>query len=497
MITDGGRHLANTLSIGTVLSDRYEIKKILGHGGMGAVYLASDRRLTVKQWAVKETIFDYDSQDERIEIEKLFIDEAHILARLDHPNLPKVVDFFSEGDHKYLVMEYIEGETLEKIVLGEKGYLPVDKVIHYGLQIAEVLDYLHNRKPNPIIFRDLKPSNVMVTADNRVKLIDFGIARIFTSGKDKDTIILGTPGYAPPEQYGKSQTNERSDIFSFGATLYFVLTKEDPGKSPFHFPPITNFNSNVPKELEEVILKAVSIAPESRYSSMKEIIIELKRISPGNKNLYTTLLGQSADKSSTGPVDNSQVLDKTNFPIEFKPNSLDFGTMKRGSVRSISFTIMGDVKGTIKTDKKWLKIKPSSVKGVNPVVDAVVDSVQLRHGGNFLGNIILFSKKGDFKLPVNVKIETQPLSIWSYIIAFLLTTLSLIPLLGFVSFFLMLWLYFSVPIEDRGVMWVFMIISTVISIIWLLVILVAVYFYLSVQAKKNLISEILFLAGIF
>jgi len=457
--------LAESLSIGTVLSDRYEIQKVLGQGGMGSVYLASDRRLQVKQWAVKETVFDYKDDNERVEIEKLFIDEAHILAQLDHPNLPKVVDFFTEGGRKYLVMEFIEGETLEKLVIDDKSFLPVEKVILIGLQIADVLNYLHSQKPNAIIFRDMKPSNVMITKDERVKLIDFGIARLFISGKDKDTVILGTPGYAPPEQYGKSQTNERSDIFSFGATLYFMLTREDPGKSPFHFPPISKFNSTVPKEFGDVVLKAVNIAPESRYSSMKEIIIELKKLSFENRSQFTSLLPKGQNDSAV--------------QREFKPGAIDFGTLKRGAVRSMSFTITGDVKGSLQSDKKWLRVKPSSIKGVNPVGDAIVNTVALQHEGNFLGNITFSSKTESLTLPVSMRIETQPLSFWNYLVAFLLTALSFIPVVGFIGFFFILWLYYSVPIEDRGSMGVFMIISLVITIIWLLTILgVISYFYL-------------------
>lgn len=456
--------MAGLLSIGTLLSDRYEVIRVLGQGGMGAVYLVTDRRLSVKQWAVKETVFEHKNEADHDALEKLFVDEAHILARLDHPNLPKVVDFFSEGDRKYLVMEFIEGNTLETEVLKEQSYLPLGTVIHYALQIADVLDYLHNQKPSPIIFRDLKPANVMITREGRVKLIDFGIARLFVSGKDVDTVILGTPGYAPPEQYGKAQTDEKSDIFSLGATLYFALTREDPGKSPFHFPPVRNYNSGVPKELEDAVLKMVSLAPGSRYAGMKEIIFELKRISPENRSLFTTPLPQNAPDTAV--------------PIEFKPPVLDFGTLKRGSIRSVSVTLTGTVKGNISVDKRWLTVKPSSVKGVNPVIDAVVNTNLLQHGGNFLAHAVLKTRNSTHTLPVSVKIETQPLSFWSYLVAFLLTSLSFLPVIGFIGFFFMLWLYYSVPAEDRGSMWVFLIISSVISILWLLTIFVVLaYLY--------------------
>lgn len=455
--------MSEALSTGTVLSDRYEIKRILGQGGMGAVYLASDRRLQVKLWAIKEMIINAHDTGESLEIEKLFTDEAHILAALDHPNLPRVSDFFSEGNRKYLVMEYIEGDTLEKHVISSNDFLPVEKIIDYSLQIADVLDYLHGRKPNPIIFRDLKPANIMLTDSDRIKLIDFGIARLFVSGKDKDTIILGTPGYAPPEQYGKSQTDERSDIFSFGATLYFLMTREDPGKSPFHFPPLRKFNPKIPQELETIVLKAVSIAPESRFTSMKEIMAEIRKISLQAERLITTPLPQ-------GPAG-------VQGNIEFKPAQLDFGTLKKGSVRQASFTILGDARGGLRSDKSWIKVRPTTVKGVNTVVDAIIDTGSVRHSGSLLGNIILTTKSDRLSLPVSVKLEAQQISFWSYIIALLLTVVSFVPVVGFLTFFLMLWLYYSIPAEERKAFGAFLIISLVISLLYFLLIVLLVFWY--------------------
>jgi serine/threonine protein kinase len=462
--------MAETLPVGSVLSDRYEIRKVIGQGGMGSVYLASDRRLSVKQWAVKEMVLDSSLPEEKSEIEKLFTDEAHLLAELDHPNLPKVVDFFSEGDRKYLIMEYIEGETLEKKVMEYPDPLTEEKVLHYATQIAKVLLYLHNHSPNPIIFRDLKPANILVTSEDRIKLVDFGIARIFMTGKDRDTVILGTPGYASPEQYGKAQTDQRSDIFSFGATVYFLITKEDPGKSPFHFPPVSAKNPSVSKRLEEIVLKAVNMSPLSRYQKMEDLLGELKSL----KERDVTA------KSASQPLVTA-LLPPSGSPVEpeLHPKELEFGTLSRGYVRQMSFKISGDVKGSISTDRPWIKARPSSVKGRDAVVDVIVDTQSLKHGGRFMGSVVLKAGRRKMVLPVNVTVQTQPLGFWTYVTAFLLTLLTFVPLLGFLGFFFMLSLFYSCPYEERGFLSAFMVISSVVSLLWLLVIAGALmYIYL-------------------
>jgi len=360
----------------------------------------------------------------------------------------------------------------------------VQRVLDYAHQIADVLTYLHNQKPSPIIFRDLKPQNIMVTRDDRVKLIDFGIARIFVAGKSKDTIVLGTPGYASPEHYGKAQTDPRSDIFSFGATLYFLLTKEDPGKSPFHFPSLKSINPAVSPDLEALVLKAVSISPDSRYAAVSEMTSDLKLIAEGKE--VPTRLAPVPPSSPTQAQPSIPIPAVTNLlpsqsvtgEIMFDQQALDFGILKRGYVRQMSFKILGDVRGTVSSDKKWIKLKPQSVRGINPVVDAIIDTQGLKHGGAFMGNILFTSKNRKISLPVSVTIQTQPLTFWNYAIAFVLTVVSFIPGLGFLGFFLMLSLYYSCPYEERGLLSAFMIVSTVISILWFILLAVILGKYL-------------------
>ena len=260
------------LEQGTVLQGRYEILKVLGVGGMGAVYKARDRRFEgiERICAVKE-IFSDLSPAALQESVSTFNREAQILATLNHPAIPKVYDYFTEGQRSYLVMEFVEGKDLETILRETPGFLPVEMVVDWALQLCDVLQYLHSHKPNPIIFRDLKPSNIMLTPEGRIMLVDFGIARVFQRGI-KGTMV-GTEGYAPPEQY-RGIMDPRSDIYSLGATLHHLLTKIDPRTEPpfsFQERPIRAINPAVPPALESVIMKALEYEMDKRFSSAEEM----------------------------------------------------------------------------------------------------------------------------------------------------------------------------------------------------------------------------------
>jgi len=234
---------------------------------MGSVYQAADARIVGKTWAIKEmSDAAITNPLEKQQAHAAFRQEAQMLASLDHPNLPKVTDHFTEGGKQYLVMDFIEGETLTDC-LDREGQLslPVDTVIRYAEQLCDVLEYLHGQSP-PVIFRDLKPGNVMVTADGTVKLIDFGIARIFKPGKAADTAYFGTTGYAPREQYGKGQTDARSDVYALGATLHHLLTGVDPIDHPFRFEDVRQLNPAVPAHVADAVTRALSDDPDDRWS---------------------------------------------------------------------------------------------------------------------------------------------------------------------------------------------------------------------------------------
>jgi len=256
------------LDEGIVLQNRYRVVRKLGGGGMGDVYLAYDVRLADKPCALKQLIPDpYMAPEERAQIAEQFHQEAAILAHLHHNNLPEVYDYFEEDQRFYLVMEYVQGETLAEQVLHASDGLPQEQVLACAYQLCDVLDYLHNQTP-PVVFRDLKPGNVMLTADGTVKLIDFGIARLFDPSKKTDTLKMGTAGYAPPEQYaGQGQTSPLSDIYSLGVTLHELMTGDDPTVHPFVFTPPRRLRPDIPPHLSDTIMRAVSLAPEARFPS--------------------------------------------------------------------------------------------------------------------------------------------------------------------------------------------------------------------------------------
>lgn len=258
----------------SLLNGRYEIRATLGRGGMGTVYLAEHVRLNAIV-AVKEVRgVSADEEQNRIDLDRCE-QEARFLVRLNHPHLPKVTDAFIENDRFYLVMEYIEGVTLETRLLTNEGRpLDVAQVVEWALQIADVLAYLHMQEP-PIIFRDLKPANVMVQPDGNIRLIDFGIARRFQPGASKDTSLLGSVGYSPPEQFGRHQTDTRSDIYALGATLHHLLTGRDPAVQPFKFPPARSLNPLVPVSLSRLLENCLAIDSDARPSSVNEVAARL------------------------------------------------------------------------------------------------------------------------------------------------------------------------------------------------------------------------------
>ena len=216
-----------------LLKKKYEIIETIGRGGMGCVYKVADRSRRGKVLAIKELRTGKLQTTKVREALAQFQTEARILMHLTHQNLPKVYDYFSLQGAYYIVMEFIRGKTLDQILNSRRGK-PVDErlALSWALQICRAMHFLSVQKPRPIVFRDIKPSNIMIAYDGRVKLIDFGIARYFKEERNEDTYVYGTPGYAAPEQYGTGQTDVRSDLFSLGATMYHCLTGEHPPQSP-------------------------------------------------------------------------------------------------------------------------------------------------------------------------------------------------------------------------------------------------------------------------
>lgn len=275
--------MALSLNNGEVLHDRYKIRERIGQGGAGSIYLADDLRLEGRLCALKEV--EYDTalpKNIREEARGQFLREATILARLDHPNLPKVSDFFSNGPRDYLVMDYVPGDDLRTIMLEarrNKTFLPEHQVMGWMLQLANALAYLHGQQP-AIVHRDIKPSNLKITPTSLLKLVDFGLVKIMAPNEEVTITVIqgqGTALYTPLEQYGSDDehTDARSDIYSFGATLYHLLTNEPPVDArkrfiqPASLIPPRQINASISPRTEKAVLWAMALHPNERPASIE------------------------------------------------------------------------------------------------------------------------------------------------------------------------------------------------------------------------------------
>lgn len=260
------------LKTGTVIGGKYKILSEIGHGGMSTVYLAINEKAN-KSWAVKEIRRKNNRGFEMLR--EGLIAETNLLKRLSHPNLPRIVDIIDNGEDFLIVMDYIDGNTLGQLIEAE-GAQPQDKVVGWALQLCGVLGYLHSQ-PAPIIYRDMKPSNIMLKSDGNIMLIDFGTAREYKNINKEDTAYLGTKGYAAPEQFGgMGQTDARTDVYCLGATMYHLLTAHNPSEPPYEMYPITKWKPGLSDGLEKIILKCTQKNPDDRYQSIDELSYALK-----------------------------------------------------------------------------------------------------------------------------------------------------------------------------------------------------------------------------
>lgn len=276
------------LDPGTVLRNRYEILELVGQGGMGAVYKASDRRLEGRICAVKEILphlsENSTSETQLEQITEQFRTEASILARLDHPHLPKVSDYFANGNREYLVMDFVEGRDLQEVVQDGKRrneFLPEAQVLIWTAQLLDALEYLHNQDP-PVLHRDIKPSNIKVTLRGDIKLVDFGLVKVLFQDDSRTVTVVqgrGTVAYTPLEQYGgdTSFTDARSDIYSLGATLYHLLAGQPPvdARERFLHPgtleSLRLLNPEVSPRIERAIFHALGMHPSERPATIREL----------------------------------------------------------------------------------------------------------------------------------------------------------------------------------------------------------------------------------
>ena len=265
---------------GNLIQGKYEVLELLGQGGMSKVYLVLDLKLG-KKWAAKEIVRPQNDREEHIYVQSAMTEVA-TMKRLDHPALPRIVDVVEERNGIYVIMDYIEGESLESM-LKREGHLKIETVLKWAKELCEVLDYLHRQEP-PIIYRDMKPGNIMVSRNGSIKLIDFGSVREYKGQSKEDTVCLGTRGYAAPEQFGgKGQSDVRTDIYSLGMTLYHLLTGEEPWENAAELLLEGDRQTKLTDGWKYIIRKCIWRNPNLRYQTCPELLRDLNHYEKLNK----------------------------------------------------------------------------------------------------------------------------------------------------------------------------------------------------------------------
>ena len=418
----------------TRLAGCYLILRNVGQGGMAAVYEALDTRNNVHV-ALKEMSQDSLSPEELQEAMDSFRFEADTLMRLRHPNLPRVYGRFSEGARHYLVMDFIQGQTLEQRqeAAGGKALAESD-VLAWAAQLCAVLGYLHMQRP-PIIFRDLKPANIMVTANGQIKLIDFGIARVFAPGRTRDTQVLGTPGFAPPEQYGKAQTDARADIYALGCTLYQLLSGYDPATTPFALPPISSRNPSISPRVQQAIERATKLTREERFASADEFARALAAPTvkaaksaaapaksaarataphPAARATFPHPAASAASQTASHPAASAARAAPPSMAalVVVQPHALDFGRLVAGQRGTIAITIGGQgnipVHGQIAALSPWLSVDRTRFDGPSTVIQVHAETSKLTTIGAQQSTLQITCDNQQLFVPVSTQVDAAP-----------------------------------------------------------------------------------------
>lgn len=381
--------------VGAIIAGRYVVEGVLGQGGMGIVYLVGDRSLPGCRWALKELL--PDPNDDPVEQETQFRREAEILCGLSHPTLPAVSAWFVDDARHYLVMEYIQGETLfDALEATSDPFIAEETLRDWGLQLCDTLHYLHTQNP-PVIYRDLKPKNIIRTK-NGLKIIDFGIARTYEGSKATDTIVIGTPGFASPEQYGRRQTDARSDIYSLGATLHTLATRLDPADSPFCFAVPSSINPSLSYAFDVAVLKALSLKPEDRFQTAQAFREALS-------SRTTTILPYLSAPS------------ESSLSLEFQPPFLSFQLDGRGVAfkESIEVTNSGGryLRARVSTNRSWLRVHPPVFEGNRQTIRVEGDISGEKRALRYRGHILVETDERSF--PILVSVNVKP-TLWDTVI---------------------------------------------------------------------------------
>ena len=414
----GGQRRNVPIVSGTVLQGRYRILSTLGMGGMSTVYKALDLRFAnvERTCAVKE-MFD-PGGDEVLRRQRTgnFEREAGLLAVLSHPLIPKIFDFFSEGGNHYLVQEFIPGQNLETLLEQTTENLLESQLIDWATSICDVLSYLHGQSPNPIIFRDLKPSNIMAKEDRSLMLIDFGIARTFQH-LERGTMI-GTEGYAPPEQY-RGVADARTDIYALGATLHHLATRVDPRfETPFTFNqrPLRASNPNISAAFEAAILQATAYAPSDRLPSAAEFKAELLRCRRGTRLLATSLpdLSPVSSAGSPSPLSDRLIAPKPEADPRIRPlptrptNPGERRAQVLQTVESLTLFPPEPARGSAPTPSA----PRPQISFSERLVWSLVTGDEIRGGGTVAGNLFLI---GSYDNRLHAVDRRTGLPLWQFV----------------------------------------------------------------------------------
>jgi serine/threonine protein kinase len=398
-----------------VVKERYKVIRLLGKGGLSYVYEVEDLELP-KRWALKEFHPRNLGPEDMEKIRLQFKREVEILSGLHHPRLPAISDSFMFDERDYMVMELIEGKTLD-VLIGERhgDPFPEDTVREWSLQILEILEYLHGQSP-PVIYRDIKPQNIIISPESGVRFIDFGIARLFNPVKDQDTIFMGTPGFAPPEQFRQRQTDVRSDIYSLGATMHYLLTLKDPGANPFDFEPLSLSHASISPLMEKIVQKAVEIKAENRFQNASD----MRRVLLGTL-AFDDLFSQS-------------------FMI-LEPREIAFLDVEPSKKHSRQFTVKNSagtpVKGSITSQHPGLKVEPSQFDAPQTVITISPENRQFPRGEKIISAVVISTENAKISVPVTL--EFRPTLIRGLSPAMASIIFFIIPILSsiiWISFFL-------------------------------------------------------------
>lgn len=444
-------HRPGQVPPGTLLRQRYFIDRKLAQGGHSAVYLARDTFEDGKAVALKEMRETQRTAAERDTAINSFMREQRMLAALQHPALARVLDMFVEEGHHYLVMEYVPGYTLEDEMMAQQHPIEWSRAVGWGIDLCDVLAYLHHQQP-PIVYRDLKPPNVMVTPDGQIKLIDFGIARWFYSAHSRDTTQLGTDGYAPPEQYA-GRSEPRSDLYALGASLYHLLTGRIPESAPqrLNGQPLTAIRAHaptVPEVVERVVQQALSLTPADRFVSAEKMGEALTAALQPERPLSGSSSGRhpipahisphipphiptpipdttprrpraSTESSvggvgSIGTVSSNGSLPKTTVPprLLVRPLRIDAGYIPAGETTTVEIEVAnrggGALAGQVDASSACLRVAPKKIdgkaSGVNGVTGVTNVAITIATAGLPVGpyvcHVAVRTNGGDQMVPI-------------------------------------------------------------------------------------------------